>query len=352
MNLTALSLEGPLSETEFLRRECKVNWRTVSYGELERILGERTPDQDRYLIATSAPESLLRLLSGAPAGSVVVLLLGDEAYAAEALQLAALESVHVIFKQHSWDRLNTLQYLSSCFLFVLDSFGTGVRFRDILKQFVKGARVRRQQKRWLQLRNKLEVLPLGYASIFAEALALQWTPGHSSASLLTTFNNLETVKRDYDYGFSGDRGQAQRQVCLSRAGRTRSCIIRWTKGPWNGGLGTEQAKEYVMSLLRVRFSLCPPGGISNESFRVTESIICGALPLVLESCVSQGARSSSTMRLGLIEASWRRIFRTSFNMSESRRSELLRECRARLHEEFNQVRLKIHASLTGDDAGV
>lgn len=348
MKVTALSLEEPVSETEFLRRELGVLWERVSTFQLEHILREIPPGQDRCLIATSGPESLLDLLSDAPPSSVVVLLLGDEAYANSALALASLEAVHVVFKQHSWDRLNTFRYLASSFLFLLDSLGTGVRFRDILKQFVKGARVRRQQRRWLGLANKVEVLPLGYASVFSRAMTSHFTHDDGDLSLLEAGKVVAPSERDYDYGFSGDRGQAQRQVCLTQAGRTSSCVIRWTRGPWNGGLGAEQAFDYIALLKTVRFSLCPPGGISNESFRITESVICGALPLVLDSCASQGARLSTGLRLGLVETSWRRIFRKASIMEETQRQECLRKSQAKLNREFNQTRQRIRESISRD----
>lgn len=336
MMFTANTLEEPVSETDFLSRELGIAWRVLTHSELERVIHEYRPGASRCLIATSGPIQVLDLVRRAPQDSVVLLILGDEAHDRCALELASLDAVHKVFKQYSWDRMGSWAYLTSIVTFFIDSVGSGVRWKDILKQVVKGVRSRRRQQAWQALGSRVLPFPLGYTTAFAGAYAeLHSVP--PTMSLINASTIESNMKEKCDFGFSGDRGQAQRQVCLSRVAREHSAIVRWTKGRWNGALGKEQAAQYVGELKRCRFSLCPPGGTSNETFRITESVICGALPVLLTSCVSQGAWLADGLRLGIVRQSWKQSFRESTGMSEESRLELLREAHRRIQVDLETV---------------
>ena len=327
--LTALSLEGPISETEFLRRELGVDWKTVEPGRMNELLRATAASPSRALVATSGPGPLIEYVSTAESDSIVVLLLGDENYTDDALALARHPAVHSIYKQNSWESLSLFQHLRLMPDFLWDAIGTDVRWRDIAKPVWRGIRARRQIRQWHRLGSKVKPLPLGYASVFAHAL-VRVAGIHSPTDSLLSWDPPRSESRSLLAGFSGDLGQPQRRIGLSRATTITPCVIRWTRGPWNGGLGVDQGEDYVRSLLAPRFALCPPGTVSNESFRVFESVICGSLPLSLHACVSQGTELPMALQVGLIDKTWKRLFESCLDTSEDRRLDLLEAARGTL----------------------
>jgi hypothetical protein len=45
------------------------------------------------------------------------------------------------------------------------------------------------------------------------------------------------------------------------------------------GATLESGIESVQALMNSKFALCPPGNYSNNTFRIAESLICGAAPM-------------------------------------------------------------------------
>ncbi len=139
-------------------------------------------------------------------------------------------------------------------------------------------------------------MPLGYTDAFVqgvEALGTErnWrclTRNESVITYLSEHLDDLTAHKCDELAFVGQQGKFQRRAALHVAQ-----ALGFSIGPIHetfGGPGRDKGREaanYVTALARSRFSLCPPGNYSGESFRLGESLLLGALPLEASCVISE-----------------------------------------------------------------
>jgi hypothetical protein len=135
-------------------------------------------------------------------------------------------------------------------------------------------------------------IPLGYTDFFAETF-LENLKIESNKIYLKDKSLLEIAiasgafiqDKVYKFVFIGQIGQIVRQFAISalEGFSSKKLVIRVTYGgvsnDENRKLGI--GKEYVIGLTESQISVCPPGNISGNSYRIMESLICGAFPAVM-----------------------------------------------------------------------
>jgi hypothetical protein len=128
---------------------------------------------------------------------------------------------------------------------------------------------------------------LGYTDVFATSfISIENMDTQLNESLVS--KGLQNIKidgnREYTYSFLGQRGQINRAWALKTLSRIPNSYLKVRDsfgGYFGEGSGSLEAGiENVEILKKSRFSVCPPGNISGNSFRITESSICGALPIM------------------------------------------------------------------------
>ena len=105
-----LSVEGTLSESEYLLRELKINWLTLDQSEIRTIVEQNNSVGMKTLIIVSKIDVVAKLVSQSPDKSLVLLILSDEAYSMKAYKLARLNSVHAVMRNYSITRQKITHY--------------------------------------------------------------------------------------------------------------------------------------------------------------------------------------------------------------------------------------------------
>ncbi|MFM8353260.1 MAG: hypothetical protein ACKN9D_19595, partial [Actinomycetales bacterium] len=169
--ITGWSLEQPVSEEQFLRRELGVAWQVDSATELAVKCRAATPQQPLLLIC-SEPAGYRELLDQAPANSIVLIMLSDEAYSPERLDLVRnAPALRAIYRHYTLTLANPLTITWQAVLLALQSIGTSVRPTAVIALLRIGRATRARMRAWQQVNTPVHVMPLGYTNRFAEGFA-------------------------------------------------------------------------------------------------------------------------------------------------------------------------------------
>jgi len=284
-DVVGYSLEEPVSEEEFLRRELGVRWETVSADALSDVAHRRAEANRRTLIIVSEPEPYREVLGNLPDRSVALLMLSDEAYTQPRCELVrSRPSVAGVIRHYGITCSSNGGVLSEVTEFVSQARGTTVSPRLAWQLFQQGRQTRKRMRDWQHLQVPVLGLALGYTNVFANAyrafLARQTGQTVSDAhSLFDLAVDLEARPRTTPMFFRGSSGQPQRQVMIDRARAIPGARIETTDEQWRGFDGAADGSTYVTGLLDSVQALSPPGFVNNESFRYYEAVICGSQPV-------------------------------------------------------------------------
>ncbi len=335
------SLEPPASEVEFLRRELGIQWSRVTQEELL----SHVSTTERTLVLISEPEPYRSIVEQAPAGSIVCLMISDEAYSLERLTIAKQPAVYRVYRHYpcqpaSWGRI-----AGSAAGYVRDSRGTSQRARTIVPNMRSGLRVRTRMKRWQAIEFKVSPIPLGYTDTFARAFAQRFAvPSHAS---LFAGDPTNTVNRDRSVVFRGNRGLAQRIVGIERAKKTLDSEITLIDADWSARADSDVGAAYVDLLSASRFALCPPGFANNESFRFYEALACGALPI--EVSVASTHLGELPWRGGgsITRTSWTTGLKEAEEMTEVERAHRVLTARGLVAKVIRSATTRLRADVEG-----
>ena len=292
--ITGWSLEQPVSEQQFLRRELAVDWKVDHATSLAAKCRAATPQQPLLLIC-SEPAGYRALLEQAPVNSIVLIMLSDEAYTPERLDLVRnAPALRAIYRHYTLTLANPLAIAGQAILLAVQAFGTSVRPTAVLALLRIGRATRARMRAWQQVSTPVHVMPLGYTNRFAEGLVNLLDPSRINAeddALASLTQQAEQQPRRWQVVFRGAGGQAQRQVMLDRARRRRGALIQVLGEGWSGFDDVASADPYVEQLLDAKQALCPPGFINLETFRAYEALLCGAAPIEPRLALTHGGRA-------------------------------------------------------------
>lgn len=287
--ITGWSLERPVSEQQFLRRELDVDWQVDSFDALAARCRAATP-QHPLLLICSEPAGYRALVDQAPERSIVLILLSDEAYSPERLDLVRdAPALRAIYRHYTLSLANPLLIAWQAMVLAVASVGTSVRPTAVLTLLRIGRRTRRRMRAWRVISTPIRVMPLGYTNRFADAFASQGEVvaadriGDGEAPGKQSFRRWRVV-------FRGAAGQAQRQVMLDRARRRRGSLIEVLGSGWSGFDDSVSTDPYLERLLTAEEALCPPGYVNLETFRAYEALLAGATPVEPRVALTHGGK--------------------------------------------------------------
>lgn len=282
--LTGWSLETPVSEAQFLRRELGVIWHQLTESDLLSHVHAAGVDR-RALIICSEPEPYAALLRTASADSVVLLMISDEAYSQSRINLVRESaSVAAVYRHYGTTPASMATVVKEAAAFLWAARGTSVLGRRLPRLFKTGWATRARMRQWREMSIPVHAIPLGYTNVFADALIdiVRDDSGYLISGDQSLFDPAIPIPhraRTIPLTFRGQRGQEQRRVMLERAQRQPGADIQVIGDTWCGVDGGNRGRTYVESLLTAQRSLCPPGGTNLESFRYYEALLCGAQPV-------------------------------------------------------------------------
>lgn len=314
--IDALSLEQPMAEERFLARELGVRWITVSEDELAPSLRSN----NGTAVIVSDPGLYEEALSNAPARSVVLLQISDEAYTADRVAQATYPAVRTVFRHYAPDIARASQRMRAIAGFIGDARTSEVPMRSAKPLYESGKTIRQRMANWHRISIPVQSLPLGYTNAFAQA----YQEMHE-----------ESTERTVSIGFRGNRGLAPRILGLEEAARIPGASIQLVDQAWSGSSDAiSDARDYIDQLRNSRFGLVPPGFVNAESFRYYEAILCGALPVEIHVALThQGLvpfRSKATIRAW----NWRAAMREVPGMPEDERIGRLAAARTLMDQQF------------------
>lgn len=285
--IPAWSVEAPVSEAEFLRREIGLD---VTVAPPDQIA--RAAQRQRTLLVVSEPGPYLDLVHAAPRGSLVLFMISDEGYSPDRLALVdGATSIRAIFRHYGIEVAPLADIAASTQEFLGATKDSKISPRVVPHLLATGWRTRGRMKRWGDVSVPVHAVPLGYTSEFAHAviraldLDLNADDSLIEAILANPDMNDQTQPmdrggiRNLDMVFRGSPGSAHRQVLVEQAQQRPDSVIEWIDAQWRSVPSLERADRYVASLQRARRALCPPGSVNTETFRYYEAALCGARPI-------------------------------------------------------------------------
>lgn len=289
--IDAYTTIDPSSESQFLRRELGITWNKVSQTALLQIVDENLKSGRGTLVIINAEQFWPELISMFPPNSLTVLQLSDETLAEWLLELPKIPSVKSVYRNYSVKPVGLAIFALSFLTNYTHALLFGIKSNEILTAYKQGFRMRQRAIRLHSLRGKAPTeFPLGYTNKFAAAFTQAFGMMNPDVSLFCAPTGIKgrASKRAF-VTFSGGEGGFHRSYVLRSIKNMRHVSISLSPSPWNGteAIGLE-ANSYIDSLVGNRFALCPPGTVSNESFRFFEALICGSYPLVAPFSITQG----------------------------------------------------------------
>ena len=234
-----------------------------------------------------------------PKGSLSIHLYADETYSPILnRKLFGIESASIIIRSYPVNSFSLRSILKSQLSGLVDFFNNinPRNFILFIKMSFAGMIMAIRQRRISKLESLSSkttiLLPLGYTNLFCQSYIEYMDKNYSvkisdNESLIKSrTENLIRICSDskkFDFGFVGQTGSLARQFAVNAIRDYGNMLILREKfgGTLGGNEATiESGAEYVEVLMKSKYSICPPGNFSGNSFRIVESLICGSFPIV------------------------------------------------------------------------
>lgn len=265
----------PTESDAFLRREFRFNIQRV-----ERLIPSSHKGTTIVMFSDFEIDDWLQELDIQKPNSVIVLLLGSETLNLSCLKkLKALSSVKVVFAQYFrsaslWNAARVSTFFVRDFPLALFDRLFFIALSRGFKRYIKST--------YIRFFYKIRELPLGYTSKF-EKDYIQVLQRHKmelgeNHSLFVGSENRKIGKvRNRKLFFQGYKSGPVRKIVLEKLSDEPYSVIK-INDSW-GGIKLKNQLSYVQEMIQQSFTLNPPGHTSNETYRKTESLICGSFPI-------------------------------------------------------------------------
>ena len=332
----------------WLRRELGI---AVQRRPADEIVALASETAGRVGLVVTDPQSYRPIVDAAPPRSLVLMQLYDERYRTESRELATQPSVVHAFRTFSLDLLPTLGYLAVVSSALADTRRASTAPRQVGAALKSGRSIRRATRYYAGAgTGRFTTVPIGYTATFAAAYAARFGPLPNEGSLFEAVLHdgiaPATLERDAEVSFRGARGQLQRRTGVHLAARVPGAECPAPVSGFSGHGDALDAEAYVDLMARSRFALCPPGYSTNESYRVFEALLCGALPTMLSTAVSQGTRPADHLRDVVSGPSWTSVLRRMQAIDEPTRVAAVNRARHAVRAAFGDAAAAIRTALS------
>jgi len=277
------------TEHDFWKREFQADVSTKSENYLDKAT-ELIASGVKPVIQIGPSDREAIDLRVFPKGSLIVQFHADETYLPKVnYQIIRNPAVAVILRPYPITKFKLLQLFKSQyfgFIDLLDNFSIK-NLLEFLKLFGAGiVMVTRQVFIGIleRIYSKTSIpMPLGYNDLFAESYSKVNQVKESLSLVNFALHKVPKKNKKFDIAFVGQLGKLTRRVAIQAMSEvsSRELILRKNYGGAIGiyGATLESGIESVQALMNSKFALCPPGNYSNNTFRIAESLICGAAPM-------------------------------------------------------------------------
>ena len=299
-----------LTEHEFWKREFKAEVSVKDENYLARIrdlirCGVRPVIQ----VGPNKQEALE--LIGLPKASVIVQFHADETYLPGVnFQIIRNPAVSMILRSYPIPKLRASKFFASQFagLNDLSQNFSFTNFSEYLKLVFAGiVMIKRQVFIAILERvySKVSVaMPLGYNDLFAESYCSVYKVEGNSSLIEFALDDLPVIEKKNKIAFVGQSGKLTRHFAIKamQSISPSELILRDNYGGAIGiyGATLESGIENIQALKNSKLALCPPGNYSSNTFRIAESLICGAVPMFNQGSITDPICSHSYLSDGIL----------------------------------------------------
>lgn len=261
-------------------------------GDQASIQLSRIDDGEKAIVFIDSSVKSYKFLDQFPTRSVGVFFVSDETYSAWAtIRLLLKPSTFKVFRDYPIGNFSKLTHYPTLLIQAIrEEITVKLPPKVFLQAFVSGLGILVKQLLIatfsILARKKLGWLPLGYTGSFSGIYAQRFNLGKNASilehSIAVDFNNVKLKKKMRTF-FSGQIGSFDRQAMINIAKLNRLSVgplYPQFGGPLYSSLKKKAESEYFLGLLESKFSICPPGNYSAESFRYLESLILYSYPLL------------------------------------------------------------------------
>ena len=250
-------------------------------------------------------------LNGFPKGSLIVQFHADETYLPKInYQIIRNPAVVMILRSYPIPKFRLARLFKSQyfgFIDLLDNYSLK-NLLEFLKLFGAGiVMVKRQAFIAIleRIYSKTSIpMPLGYNDLFAESYCKVNQVKGNSSLIDHALNRVPSENKKSDLAFVGQSGKLTRRVAIQAMNQisSKELILRKNYGGAIGiyGATLESGIESVQALMNSKFALCPPGNYSNHTFRIAESLICGAAPMFNQGSITDPISTYSYLDDGIL----------------------------------------------------
>ena len=261
-------------------------------GDQASIQLSRVDDGEKAIVFIDSSVKSYKFLDQFPTRSVVVFFVSDETYSAWAtIRLLLKPSTFKVFRDYPIGNFSKLTHYPTLLIQAIrEEITVKLPTKVFLRAFVSGIGILVKQVLMaifsIFTGKKLDWLPLGYTGSFSEIYAESFNLGKNVSilehSIAVNFVSVKLKKKARTF-FSGQIGGFDRQAMINLA--KLNCLsvgplFPQFGGPSNSSLKKKAESEYFLGLSGSKFSICPPGNYSAESFRYLESLILYSYPLL------------------------------------------------------------------------
>ena len=300
-----------LTEHEFWRREFGAVVYRKDSNYLDRL--KAYVDSGEIPVVQIGPSKQEWLdLKGFPAGSLIVQFHADETYLPKLnYQIIRNPAVRMILRSYPIPKFILSKFLKSQY-FGFRDLQDNFSFRNLteyIKLVAAGIVVVKRHFFIAVLErafSKVSIpMPLGYNDLFAESYCKVNQVRENLSLVDFALKRGPAEDKKFDIAFVGQSGKLTRRVAIEamRNVLQKELIIRKNYGGAIGiyGATLESGIESVHALMNSKFSLCPPGNYSNNTFRIAESLICGAVPMFNQGSITDPICTYSYLDKGILE---------------------------------------------------
>jgi hypothetical protein len=299
-----------------------------------------------------------------PKNSLIALLNSDEKYDYELFKsIIECDAFIGVIRQYKIHEKQKSHLTGVIFFGVFQSLKIIelITVKRTLGWLIEGLQMMRRQMRIESLSKKTNKaiieIPLGYTNYFAETYLemisqskrVGYDKKHSLLEISMNNLNFLNSSKINTFVFIGQSGQIVRRHAIEALKKFNSTNLVVREG--YGGVSNDEnrrlriGEEYVDGLIGSKISVCPPGNISGNSYRIMESLICSAYPAVMNNILCDPLFESPVIEVlsGRKPRTWSRYLKKLEEVPHAQLKEKVFENLSKFRDEINTAKLEIEA---------
>ena len=339
-----------MTEQEFWRREFQSDVSTKNENYLDKAR-ELIASGEKPVIQIGPTKQEALDLKGFPKGSLIVLFHADETYLPKInYQIIRNPAISMILRSYPIPKFILSRFFKSHY-FGLQDLMDNFSFKNLF-EFLKllGAGIIMVKRQLIigmleRIYSKVSVpMPLGYNDLFAESYSKVNEIENNTSLVYYALNDLPVKNRGSKITFVGQIGKLTRRVAIEAISdiSPRELKIRKNYGGAIGiyGATLESGIESVHALMNSKFALCPPGNYSNNTFRIAESLICGAVPMFNQGSITDPICTYTYLDKGILQLPrrWKKKVAVAVKLDQSFVSNSVENSLRNLSSEIERVK--------------